>query len=112
MNTSKEKEEKVATILKSLSEELSFFPKETAQILYARQLADNPIAVTIPENVTLDKQSKTAEGNQRLKKMMEEARLKWEYASEAQKKQAAEMEALILESNEQIRKLYENATKA
>lgn len=104
----KETEAQVAALLKELMETLSYFPKETAQLMYAKQLADTDLTVTIPEAAGIDKK-KAEEGNQRLKKMMDEGKLKWEYASESQQKKVLEMEALIAENNEQIKKLYEAA---
>ena len=104
----KETEAQVSMLLKELMETLSYFPKETAQIMYAKQLADTDLAVTIPDEAGIDKK-KAEEGNQRLKKMMEEGKLKWEYASEGQQKKVLEMEALIAESNDKIKKLYEAA---
>jgi|GEM_PF-1018125 len=97
-----EKGREIAAILEKLAEELKFFPKETAQLLYARQLAATGISVAPPVNAP-----GADDAGQRLNRMMEEARLKWEYASEAQKKQVTEMEERIRESNDQIRKLYE-----
>ena len=104
----KETEVQVAAILKELTETMSHFPKETAQIMYAKQLADTGITLAVPEQPGQDKK-KIEENNQHLKKMMEEGKLKWEYASEAQKKKAIEMEAAIAESNDKIKKVYEAA---
>ena len=106
MKQLKETEAQVAAILKQLAEDMNFFPKETAQLMYARQLAGTEIRVGIPEEVVLDKKMKTEEGNKHLQKMMEEAKLKWDYASESQKKNVRELEAMIAESNEKIKQLY------
>lgn len=103
MNNLKETEAQVALLLKELSETMNFFPKEIAQIMYAKQLTDT--VANIPANTGMDKK-KIEEGNQRIRKMMEEGKLKWEYATEAQKKKVAEMEAAIIEINNKIKDLY------
>lgn len=110
MNNLKETEAQVALILKELAETLGFFPKETAQLMYAKQLAGTDMEVAVTGQPGADKK-KTEEGNQRLKKMMEEGKLKWEYASEAQQKKVAEMETVIAESNDKIKAMYEAALK-
>lgn len=110
MNNGKDTEAQVALILKELAETLSFFPKETAQLMYAKQLSGTEKEVTLPEQPGMDKK-KTEEGNQRLKKMMDEGKLKWEYASEAQQKKVTEMEAAIAASNDKIKAVYEAALK-
>ncbi len=105
MDHGKDTEAQVAQILKELEETLRFFPKETAQLMYAKQLAGTDMAVAVPEQAGMDKK-KAEEANQRLKKMMDEGKLKWEYASEAQQKKAAEMEAAIAASNDKIKAVY------
>jgi hypothetical protein len=108
MDNLKEIEARVAVLLQELTEALSQFPKETAQIMYAKQLDGTGLTPAIHEEAGMDRK-KAEEGNQRLKKMMDEGRLKWEYASESQQKKVLEMEALIAANKESIKKLYENA---
>lgn len=103
MSSHRETETAIAAILRQLSEELNFFPKETAQLMYARQLADSPDPISMPGS---DNDKKKAEQHQRLNKMMEEAKLKWTYAGDSQKKNVKEMESVIQEYNDKIKALF------
>lgn len=99
-------EEQVSAIIKELMEELACYSKEIAQIMYAKQLVATEVQIAIPEGSGIA-EKKIESSNQRLKKMIDEAKLKLEYASNSQLKQVNEMEELICISNEKIKKLYE-----
>lgn len=85
--------------------ELGFFSKDIAQIMYAKQLAESEINIMIPEEAGVDNKITDAAA-QRIKKMIEEAKLKLEYASDSQLKKVVEMEDIIKTTQDKIKKLY------
>jgi hypothetical protein len=86
-------------IVEQMNEALRFYPRELLQMYYARQLA------TLPPEVRVQAHSDEA-GNKRIEKMMAEASLTWEYATEAQKRKLQEIAEIIAEHNNQIAALF------
>jgi hypothetical protein len=105
MPTSQEIAERSAAIARETAEALKAFPREIALIMYMGQIIEGEVSVAIPEDTPLHKTNSQEAGRQ-VNKLLDEARLKWEYATEAQKKQAMEMAQIIQEGNERIRQLY------
>lgn len=86
-------------IVDQMNEALTFYPRELLQMYYARQMA------ALPPEVTVQAHSDEA-GNKRLEKMMVDASLTWEYATETQKRKLQEIEEIIAEHNKQIAALF------
>lgn len=106
MQDPKQKGAAVAAILKEMEADIRLYPGEIVQMMYARQLEQLETGFALPGREDQDPK-KTEEDRRRMEKMTEEGKLKWAYASESQKKKVSELEAIIDEYNQKIKKLYE-----
>lgn len=100
--------DEAAQIAKKMAEALKQYDKEMAMLLYAKQWSDTKMNTTFPEG-TEHKKTNNKEAAQKLEKMMEDAKLKWKYVTENDKKKVLEMEKIVLEGQEQIKALYKPA---
>jgi hypothetical protein len=105
--TAKTLAEKAAAIAKETAETLKLFTRDTAMLLYAKQMVDNNMNMTptFPEG-TEHKKIDNKEANEKLNKMLEEAKQKWKYADEPSRKKAMQMEKIVLEGQEKIKAVY------
>ncbi|MES2774755.1 MAG: hypothetical protein V4722_11255 [Bacteroidota bacterium] len=99
--------EKAASIAKETAERLKIFSKDTALLFYAYRMQGSAAKMNFPEG-TAHKKGNNKEADKKLEKMMEDARLKWKYAPDADKKKAMQMDKIILDSDEKIRAVYQN----
>ena len=95
---------KAAAIAKATAESLKIFTKETAMLLYAKQMQQNALP-NFPKN-TEHKKINNKEANAKLEKMMIDAKLKWKYATDDDKKKVLKMEMIIIDSDNKIKELY------
>ncbi len=101
----KELAEKAAAIAKETAESLKRFSKDTAMLLYAYRMHGNNAKINFPEG-TVHKKLNNKEADRKLEQMMEDARLKWKYAPEDDKKKAMKMDKIMTDSDEKIRAVY------
>ncbi|MFT4204242.1 MAG: hypothetical protein QM610_10050 [Chitinophagaceae bacterium] len=96
--------EQAAQIARQMAENLKTFGREVASLYYAKQMLDIPI----PEFPSETQHTKfdNHKANEKLKKMLEEAKQKWKYASENEKRKVAEMEKVVSDGQERIKMLY------
>lgn len=98
--------EKAAVIAKETAELLKHFDRETGMLIYAKQMVENDIkGSSFPEG-TEHKKMSNKDANQKLAKMLEEAKLKWKYADDIAKKKVTQMEMIVLAGQEKIRGVY------
>lgn len=97
--------EQAAKIAMATAEKLKKFDKDTCMLMYAKQMGDMQLNTTFPEG-TAHKKMDNKQATQKLEKMMHDAKIKWKYASDKEKKRAMDMEKIVLEGNEKIRALY------
>lgn len=107
MNNIQAIKEQTAIILKEVNEQLKLFPADVLQMLYVKQLEENKQTVDfINEQTTQVFKNEKDKG--RIKKMMEEARLKWTFATDKQKKALEEIQKVVQQGNERIMQLYQS----
>lgn len=104
----KELAEKAAAIAMDTAEKLKHFSRDTAMVMYGSQLVEIKVKPAFTGE-SVHKKMTNEEANKKLDKMMEQAKTKWQYATEADKKKAKEMEQVVLEGKQKIKKLYEDA---
>jgi hypothetical protein len=101
----KQKAEQAAAIAKEIAEALKAFDKETALLMYAKQMGNRKPNTAFPEDAGHRKMD-NEEATERLDKTLAAARLKWKYASESDKEKVAQMERIVAEGQERIKQLY------
>ena len=106
--TAKLLSEKAATIAKQTADSLKMFTRETAMLVYAKQMVDSNINTNFAEGTT-HKKMDNKEANTKMNKMLEEAKLKWKYADESSQKRAAQMEKIIIDGQTRIKEIYAGA---
>lgn len=97
--------EKAAGIAKLTAEALKHFGRDTAILLYAKQMGENNMQTMFPEG-TQHKKTNNKEAAQKLDKMMADAKLKWKYAPDNDKRKVMDMEKIMKESDEKIKAVY------
>jgi hypothetical protein len=97
--------EQAAEIAKQTAEQLKRFDKETAMLMYAKQMGDGKMNTHFPEG-TAHKKTNNKEAAQKLDKLIQDAQLKWKYAPDTDKKKALDMEKIVIAGDEKIRALY------
>jgi len=97
--------DQAAAIAKETAELLKHFSRDTALLMYAMQTVEKNINTHFPEG-TEHKKTNNREAEQKLAKMMEDAKLKWTYAPESEKDRAREMEVIVKSGQEKIRQVY------
>jgi type IV secretory pathway VirB4 component len=94
-----------AEIAKQTAESLKHFDRNTAMLMYAKQMGDRKMNTEFPEG-TEHKKTNNKEAAEKLDKMIQNAQLKWKYATDADKKKVMDMEKIMLQSDEKIRAVY------
>jgi len=109
--TAKYLADKAAAIVRETAENLKRFSKDIALLLYAYKMQGLTAKINFPEG-TAHKKGNNKEAEKKLEKMMEDAMLKWKYASEPDKKKAMQMDKIMIDSDEKIRAVYYPVIKA
>ena len=97
---------KAQEIAKETADKLMQYHKSVAEIYYG----SHPMSINA-EEITGDDPEKLREITEKFNQYQEQAIAKAEYAPADKMKQADEMEQIIKEGNEKIRKLYDDALK-
>ena len=103
--TAKLLSEKAATIAKQTADSLKMFTRETAMLVYAKQMVDSNINTNFAEGTT-HKKMDNQQANKKMDKMLEDAKLKWKYADDSSKRKAAQMEKIIMDGQTKIKAIY------
>ncbi|MEO7310826.1 MAG: hypothetical protein ABIX01_10545 [Chitinophagaceae bacterium] len=94
-----------AEIAKQTAESLKHFDRNTAMLMYAKQMGDGKMNTQFPEG-TEHKKTNNKEAARKLEKLIQDAQLKWKYAPDTDKKKVLDMEKIITASDQKIRALY------
>jgi hypothetical protein len=97
--------DQAAEIAKQTAESLKHFDRDTAMLMYAKQMGDGKMNTQFPEG-TQHKKTNNKEATQKLDKLMHDAHLKWKYATDTDKKRVLDMEKIIKAGDEKIKALY------
>jgi Pyruvate/2-oxoacid:ferredoxin oxidoreductase gamma subunit len=100
--------EKAAAIAKETADALKRFSKDTAILMYGSQLQQlDGNEQSLKRTTDEEANKKIEEANKKLVKTIEAAKIKWQYATEIEKAKVKEMERVIEEGKDRIKKLYE-----
>jgi hypothetical protein len=97
--------DKAVEIAKQTAESLKHFDRNIATLMYAKQIGNNKMNTQFPEG-TEHKKMNNKEAAQKLDKMIQDAQLKWKYATDTDKKRVLDMEKIMKASDEKIKALY------
>lgn len=105
MNKAQEIQEKTKQILDEVNEQLKLYTQDEMQMMYAKQMIEHNVDfdATDEQSCTTFKNEKD---RQRLTKMLADAKLKWSFASDKQKKTVTIIQAIMAHGNERIKELY------
>ena len=98
---------KAQEIAKETADKLMQYHKSVAEVYYG----SHPLSINV-EQIEGDNQEKLRAIAEKFNEYQEQTKSKAEYAPADKVKQANEMEALVKEGNEQIKKLYDDAIKS
>jgi hypothetical protein len=97
--------DQAAEIAKQTAESLKHFDRNTATLMYAKQMGDGKMNTQFPEG-TEHKKTNNKDATNKLDKLIQDAQLKWKYATDTDKKRVLDMEKIIKASDEKIKALY------